>query len=224
MFTISNDGLPDKCIDKLNLKDSSGIVTSVNNIVPDNNGNVAIDIVDDRYLPLTGKKIMTGQIYSSGGPDYPALSYNDSQQRRGGQIWLFPNDDPSYLGGVLLRARTKDDQIFDFQISNNGTCTFMNKSVICLHDEVSGCYRLSSGLQLCWGMFNANSSVTFAKPFSLVPIITTSIGPSIDLTCNHTTNIQSLSTTGFTTYGVRENKGATVVSEHLTYYIAIGHW
>lgn len=104
-------------------------VKSVNNAVPDKNGNINVEIGDIKTingnkpdsngnitpeqtgcLPLTGNRTVTGTIYSNGNVSRPVIAYcanagnTSSNVTEGGQLWLFNKDEITYKGGFILRT------------------------------------------------------------------------------------------------------------------------
>ncbi len=77
-FELTSSGLPEKCIDQTHLKENSGIVTSVNNVVPDSAGNVQISTNSQIFDIKTKEQLdnITSSCFISGVgiTDYPELT------------------------------------------------------------------------------------------------------------------------------------------------------
>lgn len=77
-----------------------------------------------KYLPLAGG-IMSGQIKSNGGQNYPVLEH----AQRGGSLWLFDKGDTTYKGGFILRAQTTDNEYHDLQGAADGRLFWNGKRI-----------------------------------------------------------------------------------------------
>lgn len=138
-------------------------VKSVNNAVPDKNGNINVEIGDIKTingnkpdsngnitpeqtgcLPLTGNRTVTGTIYSNGNISRPVIAYcanagnTSGNVTEGGQLWLFSKDDPNYKGGFILRTIDKNsNQVGDLQGTNDGSLLWRGYHVAITNTDVN---------------------------------------------------------------------------------------
>ena len=80
--------------------------------------------VFSEYLPLTGGT-MTETITQNQGRAKPVL-----RNSTGGEVWLFPSTDPTYLGGFILRSKESNGTIHDLLGRYNGQLTWDRKNIV----------------------------------------------------------------------------------------------
>lgn len=76
------------------------------------------------YLPLTGGT-MTGTITQNQGSAKPVL-----RNSTGGEVWLFPSTDSTYLGGFILRSKESNGTTHDLLGRYNGQLTWNGKNIV----------------------------------------------------------------------------------------------
>ncbi len=172
MFEISKDGLPNACIDKSHLKTGSGIVTSINNKTPDENGNVELSSSEAVY-EFTGDSLNLGtgsfvfqtnskydsEIYQPfAGADWHGIQFAGTSCKDRYQL---------IFNGGLIAERFNDGNSADF----SGTWSEWRPVIRCIAtwtSGVNGYRKWSDGFIEQWGRTSASVSgkTTFHTAFS----------------------------------------------------------